>query len=61
MGIFGSKPKPAYVPPPPYAPTQAQTVKPLDTADIGASSLVSTTPTGLSRKADTRKRSLIGG
>lgn len=60
MGIF-KKPEQPYIPPPPYAPTKAQTVKPLDTSSIGASSLVSTTGTGLSRKADTKKRSLIGG
>lgn len=61
MGLFKKPADPPYVPPPPYAPTKAETIKPLDMGSIGASSLVSTTPTGLSRKADTRKRSLIGG
>lgn len=56
-----SKPEVPYVPPPPYAPQKAQTVKPLDMSPSGAASLVSTGPSGLQRKADTKKRSLIGG
>lgn len=50
-------------PPPPYTPTRADTVTALDTSTpLGRASMVSTgSPTGLQRKATTRKASLIGG
>lgn len=60
MGIF-SKPKVPNVPPPPFTPTRADTVQPVDTGPVGAESLISTGSTGLSRKPETKKRSLIGG
>lgn len=59
MGIF-KRPDTPYVPPPPYAPTMASAVSPPDPAALGAASMVSTGATGLTRKAETRKRTLIG-
>ena len=60
MGIF-KKPSTPYIPPPPYAPTAAAAAQPPDNNVSGAASLVSTGSMGLTRKAETRKRTLIGG
>lgn len=55
-------PKIPYTPPPPYTPTRADTVKPLDLSPIGAESYISSgSSSGLKRKSETAKRSLIGG
>jgi len=60
---MSSPPKPKPPPPPPNTPTAADSsvYAAGEAADDGYSSLISTTPTGLSRKASTAKRSLIGG
>lgn len=59
------KPKaPLPPPPPPTAPTSADAsvISAGQNAEqTGYSSLISTTPSGLSRKASTAKTSLIGG
>ena len=65
MSNIVPKPKPpAPPPPPPNAPTSADAsvVEAGNNAAKGAySSMVSTTPSGLSRKASTAKTTLIGG
>lgn len=52
-------------PPPPTTPTRADASRFVagssDTTPIGDKSLISTGPQGLERKAETKKRSLIGG
>lgn len=53
-------------PPPPSTPTRADSsVREAGQRQLGASvgydSLISTSSTGLARKAETKKRSLIGG
>jgi hypothetical protein len=59
------KPKaPIPPPPPPTAPTSADAsviAAGQNVEQTGYSSLISTTPQGLSRKASTAKTSLIGG
>lgn len=49
--------------PPAHTPSQADPsiIEAGDQASRGYSSLISTTPTGLERKADTVRRSLLGG
>lgn len=61
--IFSKPKKPKKPDPPPNTPSQAEptVVAAGDEASRGYSSLISTTPSGLSRKAFTVKRSLIGG
>lgn len=62
---FGSPPAPKKPPPPANAPTRADAsvvnAGIRDTTPRGFSSLVSSGPTGLSRRAETKKRTLIGG
>lgn len=59
--FFGGGPKPTLPPPPPNTPTSANASL-FQTPNTQYSSLVSTGSTsGLARKANTRKRSLIGG
>lgn len=64
MGMSPSKPKPP--PPPPSTPTKAQAEQfvagsPRAAGAVGGPSLVNTGSQGLLSRADTRKRSLIGG
>lgn len=56
-------PKPKPPPPPPNTPSNADSsvFEAGQAADDGYTSLIATTPTGLTRKAGTAKRSLIGG
>lgn len=57
------KPKIKKPPPPPPTPTMADPTVADAAAEAGRgySSLISTSPSGLTRKAETAKRSLIGG
>lgn len=63
-GIIPKPKAPIPPPPPPTAPTSAD-ASVIDAGQrqqrAGYSSLVSTSPTGLTRKASTAKTSLIGG
>lgn len=64
MSIFGGGPKPQKAPPPPHTPTRADASSFVAGSSPGRtpfSSLISTGPQGLKRKADTEKRTLIGG
>lgn len=57
-----AKPKVKAPPPPPTTPTRAQAAGDVVPLAGGFSSLVSSgASTGLARKAETKKRSLIGG
>lgn len=58
-----STPKVKKPKPPPKTPTMADPsiIEAGDAASRGYSSLISTTPVGLERRAETVKRSLIGG
>lgn len=64
MGLSPDKPKPP--PPPPTTPTRAQASQfvagtPAGAAKFGTQSLVNTSSQGLLQRADTKRRSLIGG
>ena len=60
MSIFPKPPKP---PRPPSPPTKADASVQFaaDNINQGYSSLVNTGPSGLTKKASTQKRSLVGG
>ena len=61
MGFGKKPPKP---PPPPNTPQNAMYQAPTDLLNIpsfGTTSLISTSPSGLRRKANTQRVSLIGG
>lgn len=60
--LFPKTKGPTPPPPPPAPPTEAsKEVQSVDLGTGGYSSLISTGPGGLTRKAETRKSSLIGG
>lgn len=62
--IGGSPSKPKAPPPPPSTPTRAQARQFALQAPTGTAStpsFVNTTPQGLLQRANTRKRTLIGG
>lgn len=60
-----STPEPKKPPPPANAPTKANAsvvnAGQRDTSPRGFSSLISSGPAGLARRAETKKRTLIGG
>ena len=61
-----SPPRPQAPPPPPNAPRQADSSivagrSRRDPAAVGSGSLIGTGPQGLRRRANTTRRSLIGG
>lgn len=57
------KPKiPKIKPPaPPPTPADTRTIDELDPKRVGYQSLIATSPSGLKRKSNTAKRSLLGG
>ena len=63
MSLFKTPDPPKPPPPPPPTPVLADVSKERAVTDVtrGYTSLVSTSPAGLKRKASTVKRSLIGG
>lgn len=64
MGFLTPKAPKVVKAPPPAIPAVAASTTPPDTPETGIlapSSLVSTTPQGLTRKAETRRTSLLGG
>lgn len=56
-----SKPKKPDKPKLPQSALDTKTIRPPDETSRAYASLISTTPSGLERKADTRKKSLLGG
>jgi hypothetical protein len=45
----------------PQSPLDTQTIQPPEATSSSYKSLISTTPTGLARKASTAKKTLLGG